>query len=320
MCAFFQGALDAVDSTHGFQRLPDVRTVKPREPDIDIDDVPAILNIKALQPEASNTSSAQFPFGIDGICAGEPFEHLSEEFQKLLDQLVQQHMREVSRAELEVEALRREAMERAKDPCDPCEVGSAVTVRTIGSKGSNRGSPVLQPGSKGKRRTSQAGHGPSLHASELLGVWDAKEEDETDLEKFFKGKSRSDVSSKLLRKETDSEESKSESVLAAEYQRFLIGVSEAPMVPTEAMPAWDQVFLIGDMTFAAVFALDVCVRILILRLQFWTVWMNYIDVAVSATSVIEISLSNILRLPVSPVLFRLLRIGKLARAIRMVTM
>ncbi|CAE7589652.1 unnamed protein product, partial [Symbiodinium necroappetens] len=314
------GALDAVDSTHGFQRLPDVRTVKPREPDIDIDDVPAILNIKALQPEASNTSSLQFPFGIDGICAGEPFEHLSEEFQKLLDQLVQQHMREVSRAELEVEALRREAMERAKDPCDPCEVGSAVTVRTIGSKGSNRGSPVLQPGSKGKRRTSQAGHGPSLHASELLGVWDAKEEDQTDLEKFFKGKSKSDVSSKLLRKETDSEESRSESVLAAEYQRkpfiekirawlqshqyemvmagilllnvlwmafelqvhgsksgFLIGVSEAPMVPTEAMPAWDQVFLIGDMTFAAVFALDVCVRILILRLRFWTVWMNYID-------------------------------------------
>ena len=208
-----------------------MRTVKPREPDIDIDDVPAILNIKALQPEASNTSSAQFPFGIDGICAGEPFEHLSEEFQKLLDQLVQQHMREVSRAELEVEALRREAMERAKDPCDPCEVGSAVTVRTIGSKGSNRGSPVLQPGSKGKRRTSQAGHGPSLHASELLGVWDAKEEDETDLEKFFKGKSRSDVSSKLLRKETDSEESKSESVLAAEYQR-------KPFI--EKIPAWLQ--------------------------------------------------------------------------------
>jgi len=48
--------------------------------------------------------------------------------------------------------------------------------------------------------------------------------------------------------------------------------------------------------------------------------MNYIDVAVSATSVIEISLSHMLRLPVSPVLFRLLRIGKLARAIRMVTM
>ncbi|CAE7214895.1 unnamed protein product, partial [Symbiodinium sp. CCMP2456] len=215
-----EGALDAVDSTHGFQRLPDVRTVKPREPDIDSDDVPAILTIKALQPEASNTSSLHFPVGIDGIAAGEPFEHLSEEFQKLLDQLVQQHMREVSRAELEVEALRREAVDRANQPYDHCEVGSAVTVRTIGSKGStNRGSPVLQPGSKGKRRTSQGGHGPSLHASELLGVWDATEEDETDLEKFFKGKSKSDVSSKLLRSESDSAESKSESVLAAEYHR-----------------------------------------------------------------------------------------------------
>ena len=47
---------------------------------------------------------------------------------------------------------------------------------------------------------------------------------------------------------------------------------------------------------------------------------NAVTSQAKATSVIEISLSNILRLPVSPVLFRLLRIGKLARAIRMVTM
>ncbi|CAE7553163.1 unnamed protein product [Symbiodinium pilosum] len=101
---------------------------------------------------------------------------------------------------------------------------------------------------------------------------------------------------------------------------WVIGVSDEPLVRPENMAYWDNLFLIGDMTFAGIFSFDVAIRIIILRIKFWTVWMNYIDVAVSATSLIEISLSNILRLPVSPVLFRLLRIGKLARAIRMVTM
>ena len=53
--------------------------------------------------------------------------------------------------------------------------------------------------------------------------------------------------------------------------------------------------------------------------KFWAVPMNYIDVAVSLTSLLEIILfyAASANLAVNPILFRLLRIGKLARAIRM---
>ena len=48
--------------------------------------------------------------------------------------------------------------------------------------------------------------------------------------------------------------------------------------------------------------------------------MNYLDVAVSATSLVEIAVFYTMTLPVNPMLFRLLRIGKLVRAVRMVHM
>ena len=48
--------------------------------------------------------------------------------------------------------------------------------------------------------------------------------------------------------------------------------------------------------------------------------LNYIDVAVSATSLIEVTVFYTMTLPINPMLFRLLRIGKLVRAVRMVHM
>eukprot|EP00439_Symbiodinium_sp_Y106_P021628 s261_g2.t1 len=52
-------------------------------------------------------------------------------------------------------------------------------------------------------------------------------------------------------------------------------------------------------------------------------WLNYIDIAVSVTNVFETAISmysSSTALPFPPVLFRLLRLGKLARAIRVVSM
>lgn len=74
------------------------------------------------------------------------------------------------------------------------------------------------------------------------------------------------------------------------------------------------------MIFTVFFVLDVAVRILVLQKIFWQVWMNYVDVAVSVASLIEVTVYHATTLPVNPILFRLVRIGKLARAIRMVTM
>eukprot|EP00913_Durusdinium_trenchii_P027808 g26075.t1 len=54
--------------------------------------------------------------------------------------------------------------------------------------------------------------------------------------------------------------------------------------------------------------------------EFFKVCLNYIDVAVSATSLIEVTVFYTMTLPINPMLFRLLRIGKLVRAVRMVHM
>lgn len=95
--------------------------------------------------------------------------------------------------------------------------------------------------------------------------------------------------------------------------------SERPML-SHAMPAWELAIEVGDMFFTVFFVLDVLIRICILRLDFWRVCANYVDLAVSITSLVEVTILYAVDLPVHPVLFRLLRLGKLARAIRMVTM
>lgn len=86
------------------------------------------------------------------------------------------------------------------------------------------------------------------------------------------------------------------------------------------MPTWELVIEVGDMFFTVFFVLDVLVRIAILKLHFWRVGANYVDLAVSITSLVEVTILYAVALPVNPVLFRLLRIGKLARAIRMVAL
>ena len=43
--------------------------------------------------------------------------------------------------------------------------------------------------------------------------------------------------------------------------------------------------------FTSFFALDVVCRICLLRRLFWQVWLNYIDVAVSITSIVELSVT-----------------------------
>ncbi|CAJ1421749.1 unnamed protein product [Effrenium voratum] len=87
---------------------------------------------------------------------------------------------------------------------------------------------------------------------------------------------------------------------------------------------WEQLFAVMDQVFTVIFALDVLIRIGVLGCKFWHVCMNYIDVMVTLVSLVEflsfwalLADSNV---NVNPVLFRLLRIGKMARAIRMVTM
>eukprot|EP00440_Ansanella_granifera_P023916 gb/GFBE01025975.1/.p1 GENE.gb/GFBE01025975.1/~~gb/GFBE01025975.1/.p1 ORF type:complete len:609 (+),score=145.19 gb/GFBE01025975.1/:1-1827(+) len=92
--------------------------------------------------------------------------------------------------------------------------------------------------------------------------------------------------------------------------------------PEESRPALEEFFFQGDKVFTILFAIDVSVRILVLRCRFWRVMMNWIDALVVGTSVIEFfySSSESKDLTISPVYLRLLRLGKLARALKMITM
>mmetsp|Transcript_7785 Transcript_7785/g.17968 ORF Transcript_7785/g.17968 Transcript_7785/m.17968 type:complete len:629 (+) Transcript_7785:68-1954(+) len=97
-------------------------------------------------------------------------------------------------------------------------------------------------------------------------------------------------------------------------------ILEGEFVAADALPAWETVIAVGDIFFTVIFVADVATRVCLLGVLFWKSWMNYVDLGVSVTSLIELTVFYATTMPVNPVLFRLLRIGKLARAFRMVHM
>ncbi|CAE8681952.1 unnamed protein product [Polarella glacialis] len=88
-----------------------------------------------------------------------------------------------------------------------------------------------------------------------------------------------------------------------------------PIAKQEDWPTIDAFFVDGDYVFTALFCIDVAVRIVVLRSRFWAAAMNWIDFVVVAMSIITMVQS----LPISPMFLRLLRVGKLARALRLAT-
>ncbi|CAE7346178.1 SCN11A [Symbiodinium natans] len=102
-----------------------------------------------------------------------------------------------------------------------------------------------------------------------------------------------------------------------------LGIFQSGLIAESDMKAYEDWLHAGEVAFTLIFATDVLVRVCILRSKFWKVWLNYIDVAISVTNIFEAAIamySSSTALPFPPVLFRLLRLGKLARAIRVVSM
>jgi len=97
-----------------------------------------------------------------------------------------------------------------------------------------------------------------------------------------------------------------------------LGVSDNAIIPEGWWPGTELFFKAGDLVFTALFCVDVALRIAVLKLRFFMVCMNYIDVVVTLASLVEHVLLGLT--PLNPLVFRLLRIGKLARALRLVTM
>ena len=92
---------------------------------------------------------------------------------------------------------------------------------------------------------------------------------------------------------------------------------EEPTLSQDSWPTINRVITTGDFVFSAIFAVDVTVRIVVLRCRFWRTVMNWIDAIVVATSSVQWFMPS---LAIDAVYLRLIRLGKLARAFRMVTM
>ncbi|CAE8628400.1 unnamed protein product [Polarella glacialis] len=107
--------------------------------------------------------------------------------------------------------------------------------------------------------------------------------------------------------------------LELQYQGAISGyhlnIYATPYPKEEDWAQIDFFFVVGDYVFTGIFCIDVALRIAVLRLKFWSVAINWLDFAVVATSLVAL----VQRLPISPMFLRLLRVGKLARALRMVT-
>jgi len=101
---------------------------------------------------------------------------------------------------------------------------------------------------------------------------------------------------------------------------YLMDLAAKPIVPTSQLQNCKEFFQLGELVFNIIFALDVGSRILILGRRFWKAWLNYIDVLVTFGSVLEVYFLYSDFTPFRTVLFRLLRVGKLLRAVRMVSM
>jgi len=91
-----------------------------------------------------------------------------------------------------------------------------------------------------------------------------------------------------------------------------------PPADEEWFPTRAIYFRVGDVFFTSLFCLDVVIRVSIMRAKFFKICMNYLDTVVSFASLTEL-VAIAFVLPVNPLLFRLIRLGKLARALRMVT-
>jgi len=87
------------------------------------------------------------------------------------------------------------------------------------------------------------------------------------------------------------------------------------MSPQEHWPYAEDVFVWGDWIFAIIFTVEMLIRLSMIRLQFFRHFLNWIDFVVVCSSWVELFAAA---LPISPTFLRMLRLGKLLRAVRVV--
>eukprot|EP00434_Breviolum_minutum_P014696 symbB.v1.2.012960.t1/scaffold906.1/size153294/5 len=264
---------------------------------------------------------------------------LSEPFQRLLEQLVDQHLAELAEREPKVTVESQAAPEKgiAGGFMSFLTTGRSRTVSTVAST-------VL---SSRKRQLREVEANEVLTALDSEGDLDSVEE----LEQKFRTTEQI-VANVLAQSDTKAvtelgedapcsdrwkifmQSSKYEVCIASvmilnvlwmalELQVYgyfdgeVNGLTNYTLIPLRHRETVDGILAAGDMFFAAMFVLDVVSRVLLLGCKFWGSWINYLDVMVTIGSIVEIV---IFLLPLNAVFFRLVRFGKLARTLRMMTM
>ncbi|CAJ1400755.1 unnamed protein product [Effrenium voratum] len=268
----------------------------------------------------------------------------SQEFQILVSKLVHQHLKEVALLEKQKASLKESVGEM---------MGELTRLRT--NDLSKMPKAPQSPDAVEARSTSWQGNkykkkGTSVVADQILEVFEGdplevEDRFETDFGKLLRGVTRYETSE--TEEDRDAEltflqrlrmwlQSNAYDMsmafilclnvlwmaLESQIDGLQLG-SQLGLYPTSPhTDEWELSFMIGDLFFTSLFALDVLVRICILQRIFFRSCMNYVDLTVSVTSLVEMTVTRLGRVSMSlnPVLFRLLRIGKLFRAVRMVHM
>ncbi|CAK8990553.1 Sodium channel protein para (Protein paralytic) (Sodium channel 1) (DmNav1) [Durusdinium trenchii] len=94
-----------------------------------------------------------------------------------------------------------------------------------------------------------------------------------------------------------------------------IGYSRFDANPKELYPFAEDFFYYADLIFAIIFTLEMMIRWFVIRWDFWRHCLNWIDFLVVVSSWVELFAAA---LPISPTFLRMMRLGKLLRALRVV--
>ncbi|CAK8992434.1 unnamed protein product [Durusdinium trenchii] len=263
---------------------------------------------------------------------------LSETFQNLMERLAHQHLAELSVAR---------GLSRGPSTDAASARGSVTSPSPCAESLQSPGSAVEETGDARRRRrisqlmSQQHRKAPKMSASRIMKTFDESQLPQLPVETVDEGELvQHQPSTRLGLFREWLQSSHYEMCVAALLSVYVlwlgfelqvygartaveIGLFPGALIPEANFSHWDVViFPAADMCFTALFSIDVIVRVIVLRKTFWKVAMNYIDILVTLASFIEVIFFYVYTTPmaVNPMLFRLLRIGKLARAIRMVAM
>jgi len=96
-----------------------------------------------------------------------------------------------------------------------------------------------------------------------------------------------------------------------------IGYRRYTLSPDKAWAYFDDFFFYADLTFAVLFTLEMMLRQFYLGFSFFRYGLNWLDFLVVCSSWVELFAAG---LPINPTFLRMLRLGKLLRAVRVVRM